>query len=441
MHFKTLIASLLLATTVAKASVVAVIDSGTDYRHEALRAQIWKNPFEVKNGEDDDFNGLVDDIYGWNFAESNNQVIDYKYLDTFSHNPYKFFEIQARGFLGTQTQEDKDWIEALRQDQERMAELQKFGNFVHGTHVAGIAAKGNPDAKILSVKLIPTETSPFIAKAKARNNEWTTALLKIMLEQLAKQQMEQLKTISLYVNSQKADIANGSFGTSYSQMLAMLQQLAPDADPATLETLVGHFMKSLIDNGLKMMAAAPNTLFVFAAGNDGTDNDLYPTSPANVKASNVITVAATMGRGKIASFSNYGKLMVDVAAPGVIIESAIPGDEYLKVSGTSQAAPYVANLAAKVKDANKDLTAEEIKRIIMNTVDTKDFLKGKVISNGIVNTDRAVYAAKLSVTYSLNYSINQAKVSVQDVQETLVGRKMMNDKNVFVLPLPSTIKF
>jgi subtilisin family serine protease len=439
---KLLAAALLLTVVTAKASVVAIIDSGTDYRHEALRANIWRNPLEIKNGVDDDGNNLVDDILGWNFAEGNAQVIDYKYLDTFSNDPYKFFEIQARGFLGTQTQEDKDWVALKRQDPEFMKEMQKFGNFVHGTHVAGIAVKDNKDAKILSIKLIPTETAPFISqikKTRGDNTQWTIPLLKILLEKLAQQQMEQLKSITTYVGDKKADVANGSFGTSYNQILGMLKQLMPNAEEAVLEDLVKHFFKSLIDNGFKMVAAAPNTLFVFAAGNDGDNNDLHPTSPANIKASNVITVAATMGRNKIASFSNYGKV-VDVAAPGVIIESAIPGDEYLKVSGTSQAAPYVANVAAKVKDMNPALTAEEIRRIVLNTVDVKDYLLGKVASSGIVNLDRALYAAKLSVTYSLNYSIQQSKLNVLDVPTTKV-RSMVSDKNIFVLPLPSTLKF
>jgi cell wall-associated protease len=439
---KLLAAALLLSVVTAKASVVAIIDSGTDYRHEALRANIWRNPLEIKNGVDDDGNNLVDDIYGWNFAEGNAQVIDYKYLDTFSSDPYKFFEIQARGFLGTQTQEDKDWVAIKRQDPEFMKEMQKFGNFVHGTHVAGIAAKDNKDAKILSVKLIPTEASPFIAqvsKTRGDNTKWTIPLLKILLEKLAQQQMEQLKTITTYVGDKKSDVANGSFGTSYNQIFGMIKQLMPNAEDAVLEDLVKHFFKNLIDNGFKMVAAAPNTLFVFAAGNDGDNNDLHPTSPANIKASNVITVAATMGRNKLASFSNYGKV-VDVAAPGVIIESSIPGDEYLKVSGTSQAAPYVANVAAKVKDMNPALTAEEIKRIVLSTVDVKDYLLGKVASSGIVNLDRALYAAKLSVTYSLNYSIQQSKLNVLDVPTPKV-RSMMSDKNIYVLPLPSTLNF
>ena len=62
------------------------------------------------------------------------------------------------------------------------------------------------------------------------------------------------------------------------------------------------------------------------------DNDQFPTSPANIRADNSITVAATMGRDQLAVFSCYGATKVDVAAPGVTILSSIPGDEYLRVT-------------------------------------------------------------------------------------------------------------
>jgi subtilisin family serine protease len=47
--------------------IVAVIDSGVDVEHEDLRDNLWRNPRETKNGQDDDGDGLVDDVYGWNF--------------------------------------------------------------------------------------------------------------------------------------------------------------------------------------------------------------------------------------------------------------------------------------------------------------------------------------------------------------------------------------
>src|SRR5690348_13703753 len=51
--------------------IVAVIDSGIDTLHEDLKTILWRNEKEINgNGKDDDGNGYVDDIYGWNFCGS-----------------------------------------------------------------------------------------------------------------------------------------------------------------------------------------------------------------------------------------------------------------------------------------------------------------------------------------------------------------------------------
>ena len=144
---------LLLLSGQTMASTIAVIDSGVDVEHKDLLTNIWMNQNETAgNGRDEDGNGYPDDVYGWNFAESNNLVIDRKYIGTFSNDPYKFFEIQGKNFLGQATQEELDWLKAKLQDPEFRKEMGKFGNFVHGTHVAGITVEGN-QSKILSLKV------------------------------------------------------------------------------------------------------------------------------------------------------------------------------------------------------------------------------------------------------------------------------------------------
>lgn len=426
----------------AQAATIAVIDSGLDYKHKGLEGHIWMNPGEVDDARDNDGNSYQDDIYGWNFANQNNQVIDYKYLGTFSADMATFFAIQGRIMLGTATDADKEWYKTHTADQKFIAELSKFGNFVHGTHVAGIAAI-NTDSQAMGVKIIPTEVLPSLEKLRAQskmkiNEEFRMKLLKQGLSALAGEQMKMLEEVALYIHGHKADIANGSFGTGFKQA-QMITGMAfkiiffRDATEAELNEVTTHFMNALITEGSRMMRAAPHTLFVFAAGNDGSNNDVLPTSPTNIKAENSISVAATYDNQFLAKFSNYGEKMVDVAAPGMLIRSTIPGDDYLEVSGTSQAAPFVANIAARIKEMNPALTPAQIKQIIMGTVDYKDFLTGKVVTGGLVNTDRAVMAGQLSKTLAINESISRSRTSVRDVESS--RPRAEQTKNIVALPL------
>lgn len=443
--------SLMMGMSV-EAATIAVIDSGVDVEHRDFINHIWVNPTEIAdNNRDEDRNGYQDDVYGWNFAENNNLVIDRSYLGTFSNDPYKFFEIQGKMFMGTATQEDIDWVNEKRGDAEFIKEMQKFGNFVHGTHVAGITVSENTE--ILSVKLIPTEVklpgqnlaqnmgNAYDPQVLYANDGFRMKLLKQALSALAAQQMTMLEEIAVYVNDHGAQVANGSFGTGYNQAKMITDNLFKvfffrSPKPEESDTVAKFFLNELIKFGKNMVAAAPKTLFVFAAGNDGSNNDELPTSPTNVQADNVISVAATYKRDFIAPFSNYGTKMVDVAAPGMLINSQIPGNEYLDVSGTSQAAPFVAKIAGQILDINKNLTPAEVKRIILGTVDKKGYLADKVMTSGIVNTERATTAATLTLSTDIDTAINTSMNTVQDVKSMTQKSKQFN-KNIMPIPMPS----
>jgi cell wall-associated protease len=427
------------ALSTAQAAKIAVIDSGLDYKHEMIVTNLWTNANETEDRRDEDGNGYQDDIHGWNFAEKNSMIIDYKYLGTFSADPKMYFDYQGKYFLGQATEAEIAWMKEKQKDPAFAKEMGKFGNFVHGTHVAGITIRDSKN-EAMGIKLIPTEVKPFIAglaNNKSQNvDRW--ALLETALDALASAQMVQLTEISRFVNFHKAEVANGSFGTGFNQA-KMITTLAYRAiffkKPSEEDSnkAAGLFINAMVKHGQGFVGAAPDTLFVFAAGNDGMSNDEFGTSPANIKADNVITVGATYKNEFFAPFSNFGTKMVDIAAPGMLIHSAIPGDDYLQVSGTSQASPYVANVAAKIKSANMKLKPIEIKKILMGTVDKKAYLANKVATGGIVNTERAVVAAEMTNTMSVSEAITRAKSLVSD--EALVGLQSKASHGT-VVPMP-----
>jgi subtilisin family serine protease len=123
-------------------------------------------------------------------------------------------------------------------------------------------------------------------------------------------------------------------------------------------------------------AASKDVLLVHAAGNDHKNidkSDNFPTdAPDKVKeiVDNVITIGAmtrNYNEDLVASFSNYGKLNVDLFAPGLEIYSTVPKNEYLSIQGTSMAAPEVAGVAALIRSYYPELSASQVKRILMNS--------------------------------------------------------------------------
>lgn len=136
-----------------------------------------------------------------------------------------------------------------------------------------------------------------------------------------------------------------------------------------------------------------DVLFVAAAGNDGANNDEIPVYPAAIDLPNILTVASTNDSDRRSFFSNYGPKSVHVAAPGSNIYSTVPGG-YQQFSGTSMACPHVAGLAALLLSINPDLSAQQLKAIIMETVDPLSSLEGKIVTGGRVNAAAALTRAK-----------------------------------------------
>lgn len=106
-------------------------------------------------------------------------------------------------------------------------------------------------------------------------------------------------------------------------------------------------------------------LFVVAAGNESTTNDLFPIYPANYRSPNLISVAASGGGGIKANFSNFGEATVNVTAPGEYILSTTPKNTYHFADGTSMAAPHVAGSAALVCAKFPNITTQKLRSVMM----------------------------------------------------------------------------
>src|SRR3954469_7593545 len=138
-------------------------------------------------------------------------------------------------------------------------------------------------------------------------------------------------------------------------------------------------------------AAAANALVVASAGNDGRDIDRQPSYPASLPEANLLAVASTDpddGRG-ISDFSNFGRLAVQVAAPGAgILSSANTGSWEIK-SGTSMAAPMVAGVAALAVSGNPQISAVDLRGLLMQNAGRSKL----PVAAGYVNALHTVLAA------------------------------------------------
>ena len=203
----------------------------------------------------------------------------------------------------------------------------------HGTHVSGIVAATRNNGK--GVNGVATN-------------------VKIMPVRVVPDGDEHDKDVALgirYAVDNGAKVINTSFGKAYS----------PN--------------KEWVYDAIKY-AAKNDVLIVNAAGNDGKNIDVDKTYPNDSKdllneiTDNVLTVGAMSlhyDEKLPASFSNYGKINVDVFAPGVEVYSTMPKDEYAPNSGTSMAAPSVSGVAALVRSYYPQLSASQVKHILMNS--------------------------------------------------------------------------
>ncbi len=137
-------------------------------------------------------------------------------------------------------------------------------------------------------------------------------------------------------------------------------------------------------------AGEAEQLFIAAAGNNSSDNDSNPFYPATYDLDNVISVAATDDDDQLAGFSNFGANSVDLGAAGVDVLSTIPGGGYGFKSGTSMATPHVSGVASLLLSQDPGLSAQEVKDLILASVDPIPALEGITVTGGRLNAFNAL---------------------------------------------------
>jgi thermitase len=176
-----------------------------------------------------------------------------------------------------------------------------------------------------------------------------------------------------------------SGGGAYDSRIAQAFNYAGDLGLRVVNASLGAEGPSqTVSNAIGMH---PNTLYVTAAGNDGRDARLV--SPCNVPQPNVLCVGATDYNDQRAQFSNYGATSVDLFAPGVDISSTWPSNAYASLDGTSMAAPHVSGLAALLLAARPSLATQQLKALIMASVDSRPGLSGLAVTGGRANAGAA----------------------------------------------------
>lgn len=149
----------------------------------------------------------------------------------------------------------------------------------------------------------------------------------------------------------------------------------------------GGFSQALLDQINK--ANTNDMLFVAAAGNNNSNNDVTPHFPSSYNAPNVVAVASTTNRDARSSFSNFGATSVDLGAPGSSILSTVRNGGFSSFSGTSMATPHVSGAAALVL-SECALNTADLRSNILNNVDPISALSGITVTGGRLNVDKAI---------------------------------------------------
>lgn len=428
--------------------IVGVIDSGIDIDHEDLKNVMWINTKEIAgNGIDDDGNGYVDDVYGWNFLgdmlEDNMEFVRIvrKFGPKFEGKDESSISSADREDYALYKKAKAEFENERNETQTNLGRYQMMLEPLEPAHETMAAKLGKEDYTAEDLQAIenPTEVEQQQIAMLIQMlgfGESVPSILKQMkgaIEYFQGRMNTHFNTEKDFrgiIGDNPDDINDNKYGDGNvasidptrdnvkhgthvagiigaerangkgidgvaNNVKIMAVRAVPDGDEYDKDIALA--IRYAVDNGAKVLntsfgkyysphaewvydairyAAEHDVLIVNAAGNDGLDLDtvnVYPNDQFDNGAEisdSFITVGAlsfTYGEKMVASFSNYGKINVDVFAPGVRIYAPTPLNTYEFLSGTSMAAPNVAGVAAMIRSLYPQLTAPQVKKIILDS--------------------------------------------------------------------------
>jgi len=332
--------------------LVAIWDSGVDV--SLFPNQLFTDPKPTASG-----------THGLAFDDRGGPSTTWLYpLTPEQQNAYPAFREQIKGFLDIENGIDSPEADAVQKkfstlspDQmHQLFELNKvLGFYLHGTHCAGIAVRGNPAARLVVARF--NDQLPDLPFAPTA--EWARRL------GAAFQQM------SDYFRTRNVRVVNMSWGDDPEEFETWISKTGGGADPAERKKQAAELYaiwRNAIETAIKN---SPNTLFITAAGNSDSNNAFVEDVPSSLHLPNLIAVGAVNQAGDETSFTSYGDTVV-VDADGYNVESYVPGGARLKLSGTSMASPNVVNLAAKLFALDPSLTPAKVIDLIKQGATASD---------------------------------------------------------------------
>jgi hypothetical protein len=236
----------------------------------------------------------------------------------------------------------------VAQDEAFEHEMDFVGEYSHGSHVAGIASRGNPGARIVV----------------ARFDDNLSNLAFVPTVEWAKRMAANFALIGAFFRNNNVRVVNMSWGDQVSEFEQWLAKTDPTSDAKQREAKAKTLYSIWRTAVANMIASTPGTLFVAAAGNGDNDAAFAQDVPASLAYPNLITVGAVNQAGDPTGFTSYGPT-VAVYADGFHVPSKIPQGYTVKFSGTSMASPNVTNLAAKLFALDPSLTPVRARALIV----------------------------------------------------------------------------